>query len=76
LTPISLLKILLTNFRAYNCLYRVNGRSSNVRRARFTPEKVVDLKLGFHDGTTSKDWLMLEYRRFVAGPRLAAAGVA
>jgi|tagenome__1003787_1003787.scaffolds.fasta_scaffold20954448_3 predicted DNA-binding helix-hairpin-helix protein len=60
----------------YDCLYCVNRRSSNVRHARFTPERVVDLELGFHGGTTSKDWLMLEYGRFVADPRLVAAGVA
>jgi putative DNA modification/repair radical SAM protein len=45
---ISLLKILLTNFCLYDCLYCVNRRSSNVRRARFTPEEVVDLTLGFY----------------------------
>jgi predicted DNA-binding helix-hairpin-helix protein len=45
---ISLLKILLTNFCVYDCLYCVNRRSSNVRRARFTPDEVVDLTLGFY----------------------------
>ncbi|QQP88250.1 putative DNA modification/repair radical SAM protein [Skermanella sp. TT6] len=45
---ISLLKILLTNFCVYDCLYCVNRRSSNVRRARFTPEEVVRLTLGFY----------------------------
>jgi putative DNA modification/repair radical SAM protein len=45
---ISLLKILLTNFCVYDCLYCVNRRSSNVHRARFTPEEVVDLTLGFY----------------------------
>jgi putative DNA modification/repair radical SAM protein len=45
---ISLLKILLTNFCVYDCLYCLNRRSSNVRRARFTPEEVVDLTLGFY----------------------------
>lgn len=45
---ISLLKILLTNFCIYDCLYCVNRRSSNVRRARFTPEEVVKLTLGFY----------------------------
>jgi len=44
---ISLLKILLTNFCVYDCLYCVSRRSSNVRRARFTPDEVVDLTLGF-----------------------------
>ena len=45
---ISLLKILLTNFCVYDCVYCVNRRSSNVRRARFTPEEVVDLTLSFY----------------------------
>ena len=38
---ISLLKILLTNACNYDCLYCVNRASSNVPRARFTVEEVV-----------------------------------
>lgn len=45
---ISLLKILLTNSCIYDCLYCINRRSSNVQRARFTPEEVVTLTLGFY----------------------------
>ena len=45
---ISLLKILLTNACTYDCLYCINRRSSNVKRARFTPEEVVTLTLGFY----------------------------
>jgi putative DNA modification/repair radical SAM protein len=45
---ISLLKILLTNACAYNCLYCVNRVSSNVRRARFTVDEVVQLTLDFY----------------------------
>ena len=45
---ISLLKILLTNFCIYDCLYCINRHSSNVQRARFTPEEVVTLTLGFY----------------------------
>ena len=45
---ISLLKILLTNACVYDCLYCINRRSSNVKRARFTPEEVVTLTLGFY----------------------------
>jgi putative DNA modification/repair radical SAM protein len=45
---ISLLKILLTNFCIYDCAYCVNRRSSNVRRARFTPAEVVELTLSFY----------------------------
>ncbi|SAL36677.1 hypothetical protein AWB66_01886 [Caballeronia telluris] len=45
---VSLLKILLTNFCLYDCQYCVNRRSSNVPRARFTPEEVVGLTLDFY----------------------------
>ena len=45
---ISLLKILLTNSCVFDCLYCINRRSSNVRRARFTVEEVVTLTLGFY----------------------------
>jgi putative DNA modification/repair radical SAM protein len=45
---VSLLKILLTNFCIYDCLYCINRRSSKVQRARFTPEEVVQLTLDFY----------------------------
>ncbi len=45
---VSLLKILLTNFCLYDCLYCVNRRSSDVPRARFTTTEVVDLTLSFY----------------------------
>lgn len=45
---ISLLKLLLTNHCIFDCLYCVNRVSSNVQRARFTPEEVVDLTIGFY----------------------------
>jgi putative DNA modification/repair radical SAM protein len=45
---ISLLKILLTNFCIFDCAYCVNRRSSNVRRARFDVEEVVDLTVRFY----------------------------
>ncbi|MES2662615.1 MAG: putative DNA modification/repair radical SAM protein [Pseudomonadota bacterium] len=45
---ISLLKILLTNFCIYDCLYCVNRHSSNVERARFSVEEVVQLTLNFY----------------------------
>src|SRR4051794_37188326 len=45
---ISLLKILLTNFCQYECLYCVNRASSNVPRARFTIDEVVRLTLDFY----------------------------
>lgn len=45
---ISLLKILLTNFCVYDCVYCINRRSSNVQRARFTVEEVVQLTMDFY----------------------------
>ncbi len=45
---ISLLKILLTNWCQYDCLYCVNRVSSNVARARFTIDEVVRLTLDFY----------------------------
>lgn len=45
---ISLLKILMTNFCIYDCAYCVNRVSSNVERARFSPEEVVTLTLEFY----------------------------
>jgi putative DNA modification/repair radical SAM protein len=45
---VSLLKILLTNFCVFDCAYCVNRVSSNVRRARFTPDEVVTLTLDFY----------------------------
>src|SRR3954464_354669 len=45
---ISLLKILLTNCCVYDCLYCVNRVSSDVPRARFSVEEVVNLTLDFY----------------------------
>lgn len=45
---ISLLKILLTNFCIYDCSYCINRSSSNVKRARFTIDEVVQLTLNFY----------------------------
>jgi putative DNA modification/repair radical SAM protein len=45
---VSLLKILLTNYCLFDCVYCVNRRSSNVRRARFTVEEVVTLTVEFY----------------------------
>ena len=45
---ISLLKILFTNFCTYDCLYCVNRVSSNVPRARFSVDEVVQLTLDFY----------------------------
>src|SRR4051812_11744627 len=45
---VSLLKILLTNSCIFDCGYCINRKSSNVRRARFTVEEVVNLTLAFY----------------------------
>ena len=45
---ISLLKILLTNSCIFDCHYCINRKSSNVRRARFSAEEVVNLTLSFY----------------------------
>jgi putative DNA modification/repair radical SAM protein len=45
---VSLLKILLTNFCVYDCLYCVNRRSSDVPRARFSVDEVIELTLSFY----------------------------
>ncbi|WP_299153812.1 putative DNA modification/repair radical SAM protein [uncultured Tateyamaria sp.] len=45
---ISLLKILMTNFCIYDCSYCVNRVSSNVPRARFSVDEVVDLTINFY----------------------------
>src|SRR5215207_2776554 len=44
----SLLKILLTNFCVYDCLYCVNRSTSNTPRARFSVDEVVQLTLDFY----------------------------
>ncbi|KAM3107454.1 putative DNA modification/repair radical SAM protein [Phormidesmis sp. 146-33] len=45
---ISLLKILMTNFCIYDCVYCVNRVSSRVERARFTVDEVVKLTIEFY----------------------------
>ncbi|MEK0447247.1 MAG: hypothetical protein RLZZ399_2568 [Verrucomicrobiota bacterium] len=45
---VSLLKVLMTNSCLYDCHYCINRRSSNVTRARFTPEEVVQITLDFY----------------------------
>jgi putative DNA modification/repair radical SAM protein len=45
---VSLLKILLTNFCIYDCVYCINRTSSNTPRARFSVEEVVSLTLDFY----------------------------
>ena len=45
---ISLLKILLTNYCMFDCVFCVNRISSNVQRARFTAREVAELTIDFY----------------------------
>jgi putative DNA modification/repair radical SAM protein len=45
---VSLLKILLTNYCVYDCLYCINRVSSSTPRARFTVQEVIALTLDFY----------------------------
>jgi putative DNA modification/repair radical SAM protein len=45
---ISLLKLLLTNYCTYDCVFCVNRISSDIQRARFMPDEVVRLTLDFY----------------------------
>lgn len=45
---ISLLKLLLTNVCIWDCSYCINRKTSDVKRARFTPEEVVRLTINFY----------------------------
>ncbi len=45
---ISLLKILMSNDCAYDCLYCVNRRSNDVPRASATPEEICELVMNFY----------------------------
>ncbi len=45
---ISLLKILMTNFCIFDCAYCINRVSSNVQRARFSVDEVVQLTIEFY----------------------------
>lgn len=45
---ISLLKLLMTNHCIFDCHYCINRKSSNVERAKFTPQEVADLTIAFY----------------------------
>src|SRR5689334_4488342 len=45
---VSLLKILLTNYCIYDCVFCVNRSSSDIPRARFTPVEVAELTIDFY----------------------------
>ena len=45
---VSLLKILLTNYCIYDCLYCVSRKSNDIKRVGFTVQEVVDLTIGFY----------------------------
>ncbi|HUQ03376.1 MAG TPA: putative DNA modification/repair radical SAM protein [Kofleriaceae bacterium] len=45
---VSLLKILLTNKCTFDCTYCINRRSSDIARAAFSPDEVVELTLAMY----------------------------
>ena len=45
---ISLLKVLQTNYCAYDCQYCVNRRSNDIPRAMFAPRELADLTINFY----------------------------
>ncbi len=45
---VSLLKILLTNYCIFDCLYCVSRRSNDIKRAGFSVQEVVDLTIHFY----------------------------
>jgi putative DNA modification/repair radical SAM protein len=45
---ISLLKILMTNYCIYDCVYCINRSSNDLPRATFTPDEIVDLTINFY----------------------------
>ncbi len=45
---ISLLKVLMTNVCMFDCRFCINRSSSNVRRARFTPDELATLTTDFY----------------------------
>ncbi len=45
---ISLLKVLLTNYCIYDCVYCANKRSNDIPRAAFSVDEVVDLTINFY----------------------------
>ncbi len=45
---ISLLKVLMSNYCAYDCKYCVNRHSNDVPRAAFTPDELAELTLQFY----------------------------
>ncbi|MDD2534489.1 MAG: putative DNA modification/repair radical SAM protein [Eubacteriales bacterium] len=45
---ISLLKILMTNVCAYDCVYCINRVTSDVERATLSPEELADLTINFY----------------------------
>ncbi|NCB40155.1 MAG: putative DNA modification/repair radical SAM protein [Erysipelotrichia bacterium] len=45
---VSLLKVLFTNFCAYDCAYCLNRRSNDIERAAFTPQELAELTISFY----------------------------
>ena len=45
---VSLLKVLMTNFCEYDCVYCANRHSNDITRAAFAPEELADLTMAFY----------------------------
>ncbi len=45
---VSLLKVLFTNYCAYDCAFCINRKSNDVPRAAFTPRELADLTMEFY----------------------------
>ena len=45
---VSLLKILMSNVCAYDCVYCVNRRGNDTPRATFSPREIADLTINFY----------------------------
>lgn len=45
---VSLLKILLTNYCEYDCLYCINRRSNDIERARLSAKEIAELTINFY----------------------------
>lgn len=45
---VSLLKVLMTNYCIYDCVYCLNRRKNDIQRAEFTVDEVVNLTINFY----------------------------
>ncbi|WP_321467762.1 putative DNA modification/repair radical SAM protein [Halarcobacter sp.] len=45
---VSLLKVLLTNYCIYDCVYCINRKSNEIKRAAFAPRELADITINFY----------------------------